>query len=232
MSLTRPRMKARRYFVSMLGLFLLLPSLSWAGPVWDVGNKGRVIYHQGRGDVNGFEIPISQLIFGAEDLKILGGHFAFTTGNLTGLQPGEELFGPGGHFIVRGCIDVTGASEGWCGKKDIRGTLMTGTFLNAKLIQENGQLVLVAEFLEQINPQLAAMLHEPSESDGLLELTLTGNPKLYGWTVDTVTGGSLSLLSEPSSIVTLGLGLIGLFSVLWASRIRRRTIAARFPSPN
>lgn len=215
----------RRQLLLLLGC-LLASIPAWAGPIWEVGKTGKVIYHQDRGPVSGFGLSITQLIFGSQDIKVRSGHFAFTTGSLIGFQPGTELFGSGGKFVLRGCVDGDGNRVGWCDRKDIRGTLISGTFLNAKLVQENGQWVLIAELVEEINPALAALLHESTTSDAMLELTLSGSPEKRCWTVDGVTGGSIKLLSEPASILILTASLIGLWSVLIARRLRQRAMRA------
>jgi hypothetical protein len=199
----------------------LLASIpAWAGSITETGKIGKVIYREGQGAVNGFLISNLQLIFGSEDLGILNERFAFTTGNLLSSQSGNESFDAGGHFIVRGCVASNG--DGSCGAEDIRGTLITGTFLNGKLVQENGQWVLIAELVEHINPALAALLHEPTTSDAMLQLSLSGDPKITGWTVDGVTSGSISLLSEPASVVIFTASLIALCLVFIARRSRQR----------
>jgi hypothetical protein len=212
----------RRYFALLFSLIVAAVP-AWAGPVWNVNDRGTIIYHEGRGPVSGFRLSIASLIFGSEDLQVRDGRFAFTTGAMTGVESGDELFGAGGRFILAGCVKPGGANGRICGAKDIGGILITGQFLNAKLIQEDGQTILVAELVEHINPALAALLHESTTTDALLELDLSGSPRKWGWTVDGVDGGSISALSEPASIEIFGGSLIGLFPFILAGSAMRRS---------
>jgi hypothetical protein len=134
------------------------------------------------------------------------------------------LFGPGGGFAVRGCLDANGDQDRGCGdKNDIRGVLMKGTFLSAELTKQNGQVILVAQFLEQLNPALAKLLNLPTQSEGVMRLILTGSTHPR-WNLDTVNGGSLALLSEPASIATSATSLAGMILILWWAAFRRRRL--------
>jgi hypothetical protein len=214
-----------KYTCAILGFLLAAASTAWAaGPILDVGNRGIVAYRNGRGAVNGMGLSISELIFGDENVRVLGGTFNFRTGALDGSKAMTAFYGPGGHFVIRGCVDTKAAlNPRWCGQGDIKGTLVTGSFLSANLVQEkNGEMILIAQFVEHLNPELAALLDLPITSDGALDLTLAGAPGHPGWIIDPVEGGSLSLLlSEPSSIAMLGVSLLGLYAILAAVRVRK-----------
>ncbi len=109
----------------------------------------------------------------------------------------------------------------------LRGILFTGTFLDAKIVDVNGTEMLEAQVKDQINPQLAALLHLSSTPYvGQLDLKLSSLRSNRWWTCDTVQGGSLvdGNVPEPSSIWLLGSSLLGLGGIRFG-----RALLARFP---
>ena len=106
---------------------------------------------------------------------------------------------------------------------------MTGTLLDAKLFEQNGKVILIAQLVEKLNPALAAQLGVPIQSEGTLELLLSSLDSRPRWIVDRIEGGSLNLmagcrpptpLSEPPSYAILGAGFLGLFVLLRRARTR------------
>jgi hypothetical protein len=201
-----------------------ISAFAWAGSVVDmpIGDAGKIRYGiHSHTQLQGSGIAINDLIYGTKTLETFA-QLAFTTAKATGQSGGGSLlYGPGGGIVVRGCISRSANEGSSCHKGDFRGVIMRGTFLDAKLVDDNGKLTLIARFVETLNPLLAAMLGVPVQSQGTLDLVLS-NLRSYPWIVDKVDGGSLNILSEPSSLATLGSGLLGLFLVVGASVMLRR----------
>jgi hypothetical protein len=199
---------------------------AWAGSILDlpVGQGGKVAYGvKGRTPVYGSGIPLTELIYGTKTLGMSSGRLFFVTGKSSTPNSGSLFFAPGGGFAVRGCVDANGDQDRGCGdKKDIRGVLMKGTFLGAELTKQNGETILIAQFLEQLNPALAKLLNLPDQSEGVMRLILTGSLGHPCWNLDTVNGGSLALLSEPASIATSATSLVGMILILGGTAFRRR----------
>jgi hypothetical protein len=219
-------MNLKRLYVTVALVVMSLSAPAWAGSILDVpvGKGGKVAFGlKGRTPVRGYAIPLTELEYGTGTLDISSGRLFFVTGKSIKSDPSELLFGPGGGFVVRGCLDANGDQDRGCGdKKDIRGVLMKGTFLSAELTKQNGQIILVAKFLEQLNPALAKLLNLPTESEGVMRLILTGPSSHPCCKLDTVNGGSLSVLSEPASIATSATSLVGMSLILWGTAFRRR----------
>lgn len=207
-------------FLLTIGLALLTLSVSaWAGSVdMPIGKGGTVIFGKsGRTDMWGSGISFTELIDGGKQVDLSWGRLFFTTGRGEGWKGNTLSFAPGGEFSVRGCVG--------CGHKhDILGVLMSGTILSAKLEKEGNKSVLIVQFLEHLNPALAALMHLPTVSDGEFELVLGPSLMSPSCVVSSVMGGSLNLftLSEPSSLATLATSLIGLFFILGSGKFGER----------
>jgi hypothetical protein len=205
-------------------LFLLLLVSSFSLPTWagailqmPIGDTGNVFFgNRGRNPVYGRGISLTDLMYGAGTVDLVESRLYFITGRGEGRSGNTLSYGPGGVFVVRGCVDTNG-NPAKCGKGDIRGILMRGTFLDAKIVDEGGEIILVAQILDQLNPALAALLNLPDESVETLDLTMVASEGTRYWTGTNVTGGSLSILSEPSSIAIMGTSLAGLCLLLLAT---------------
>jgi hypothetical protein len=210
-----PTHMTKKFFLT-LGLVLSTLSVSaWAGSIdMPIGKGGTVIVGKsGRTDIWGSGISFTELIDGGKQMDLSWGRLFFTTGRGEGWKGNTLSFAPGGEFSVRGCVG--------CGHKgDILGVLMSGTVLNAKLVKEGKESVLIVQFLEHLNPALAALMHLPTVSDGEFELVLGPNSTTPSCIVSSVMGGNLSLftLSEPASIATLITSLLGLCFVLGSGK--------------
>lgn len=188
---------------------------AWAGPMLDfsIGHYGSVVYapnekhHPG---IWGSRIVVADLMYGANITNILSGRLGFAVGPLVNFSGNNSLWGAGGELSVTGCADLN--HDGKCDKGDFRGSLMTGSFLDAKIVERNGKEVLEAQIVDQLNPQLAALLHLSSRSyTGELELTLTQLSHSCWRVRDGVYGGFLKdfgTVPEASSIWLLGASLL------------------------
>lgn len=216
-------MAQRRLFI--IAIFLVyMSAFAWAGSLLDIpiGDAGKVRYgNHGHGALQGSGISVAELISGTSTLKTVGGRLSFSTTKGLGQSGDSLLYGTGGQIVMRGCIKESGEHGRWCQKGDIRGVLMRGTFLNARVVDQDGKLFLIAQFIETLNPALAALLGLPVESEGTFDLLLSSVPSRWG-NLEQVVGGSLNLLSEPSSIAMLISGLLGLFLPFGVRVISRR----------
>jgi hypothetical protein len=207
-----------RKFLAIAAFALLTISApAWAGSILQmpVGSGGHVTYGKtGHTDLWGSGITITGIIDGGKALDLSWGRLFFSTGSGEGWKGNTLSFAPGGEFAVRGCVDGNGHS-GACGRKgDILGVLMSGKFLNAKLVKEGNKTIFIAQFLEQLNPALAALMKLPVDSEGEFEMVLGPGNGTPSCIVDNINGGSMSILSEPSSIAVLVTSMIGMFLVL------------------
>ena len=169
-------------------------------------------------------LRVGELLYGNNVLPMLPGRLVFASGNFVGSSSAGWFWGAGGSLSVKGCADLN--HDGRCGSGDFKGTLMTGSFLDAKLVDLNGKEVLEAQVVDQINPQLAALLHLAAGTHTQeLDLTLTSiGSRRVRYAVD---GGSLKdcrTVPESSSLLLvaaslLGLGVIG-FSPSAASKLK------------
>lgn len=214
----------RVFPVAVALAFFFISASAWGGSIdMPIGNGGNVEFGKsGRTDIWGSGISFTELIDGGKEMDLSWGRLFFTTGRGEGWKGNTLSFLPGGEFAVRGCIG--------CGQKhDILGVLMSGTILDAKLTKEGNKSVLVVQFLEHLNPELAALMKLPPVSEGEFELVLGPSLMSPSCVVSTVLGGNLSLftLSEPSSLAILASSLLGLFFVLrynsFVPRKRRHT---------
>jgi hypothetical protein len=174
-------------------------------------------------------LKVAQMIYGSNALPMLGGRLTFASGSFVGSSSAGWFWGAGGNLAVKGCADLN--HDGRCGTVDFKGTLMTGSFVDEKLINLNGKEILEAQIVDQINPQLAALLHlsDPTYK-GQLDLMLTSIGG--GWVRYAVDSGSLidcHTVPETSSFLLLGVSLLALglivFSPSAVSRLKglRRT---------
>lgn len=188
---------------------------AWAGPLLEIpiGSGGTFTHGIGRPHSQfwGSAIRANELMYGANIMPILRGRLSFVDRTFVGSNSGTLFWGLGGNITFRGCADLNG--DGKCNKGDLRGILMTGSFLDAKLIERNGRDILQARIVDQLNPQLAQALHLPSTSyTGELELMLV-RLRNGNWRVrDGVQGGFLKggTVPEPSSLWLLGASFLGL----------------------
>jgi len=218
--------------VAAFSLAMLATLPVWAGPIIQlpIRRGGRVTYQPGSHHhvLSGIGIPVDQLILVGGKmptiiLPILMGHLAFTTGIFSSSSV-TTMFGPGGSFVIKGCADLH--LDPKCEKGDLRGTLFTGTFLDAQLINKNGKEILEAQLLLQLAPQLAAFFHLPdTKSIAEMELILVkfgghGHGLQY-----RVQGGSVQdfpVVPEPASIAIFGGSVLALGAVRLVSGLRSK----------
>lgn len=208
----------------IIALFILIVACApaWAGNILDLPVKGGGIFSYGAGELSprfyGRGIRVGDLSYGGT-LPILRGRLDFSGGNFLHSSGKSWFWGPGGSISVRGCADLN--HDGRCGSGDFKGTLITGTFLDTEVITQNGKEILEAQIVDQINPQLATLLHlSNSTYRGELELLLANFGRNRWWVHDRIQGGFLrssGTIPEPPSIWLLGASLV----CLGASRFAR-----------
>lgn len=217
----------RKLGATVLFAALLAGAPAWAGSILELPiNDGGIVWLQAgtrHHRADGAGIKINELVFGADTLSVLNGMMSFTTGNSISASGGNFSFGPGGKITVSGCVSLDGAAQ--CDKNDFRGVLISGTFLGTKILKEQGEWIMVAQFVEQLNPELAALLKLPdSEMKGILELQVTRAKGRPYWP-HPVDGGYLevSSLPEPTSIWLLGT-MVAIFAGMrrGAAMVRKR----------
>jgi hypothetical protein len=200
-----------------------ISAFAWAGSIVDmpIGDAGKVRYRvHSHTALQGSGVSISELIYGSKKI-VANANLSFTTARGIGQSGDSLLYGPGGEILIRGYVGRDGRRPHGSNRDAFQGVLMRGTFLNAKLVDDDGKLMLVAKLVERLNPALAAMLGVPVQSEGTLELLLSDS-RYCGVAVDKVIGGSLNLLSEPSSLSTLSSSLLVFFLAFGAGVVNRR----------
>lgn len=199
---------------------LLVRMPAWAGSILDVnaGDAGTLVgIHapRGSGHLAAKGLDITQIVSGSDILPVVMGSMTFTSGAINGMKPGERLFGPGGTLSVTGCIQQAGGCSS--------SPLITADFINAMLIEKNGQFFLEAEVLETIDPALAALLNLPKNTyKAELELALVRLGRSR-WEIE---GGSLNIIPEPASIFLASLSLL----VMFAAKDFLRDPSAQLPA--
>ncbi len=200
---------------------------AWAGTILDlsIGNRGVFAYSAGERHPRfwGGAIKVGELMYGNNDLSIFRGRLSFSSGSFLRSSGSSLFWGAGGKLSVSGCVDLDHGRK--CDNGDFNGTLMTGKFLDAELINRNGKEILEAQIVDQINPQLAALLHLSSAPHtGELELMLVQLRDGRWWVRDGVQGGLLKnnpTVPETSSIWLLGAGLVGLAVACYGTMVRK-----------
>ena len=189
---------------------------AWAGAIldWSIEGGG-VVQYEFRGDHHRFTgrgIRVGGLTYGGQSLSLLGGRLGFSLGPFVGSNGDGSMFGPGGKLNIRGCADVN--HDGKCGTGDFKGTLLTGSFLDAELVERNGKDVLIAHLISQLNPELAALLNLPNiDYKGELEFVLGNLGGGRWWIRRTVESGHLTMghtVTESPSFWLLGASIVGL----------------------
>jgi len=209
--------KAIRITVTLL-VVACAAAQAWAGTFLDlsIGSGGTFAYGSGERHARfyGIGIKVRDLTVGTKELPLLKGRLNLSDSNFLGSHGSSYFWGPGGTLTVRGTLD------------GVTGTLLTGTFLSAKVVDVNGTEMLEAEIRDQLNPQLAALFHLSSASyTGQLDLVLSAVRTGHWWTHDKVQGGSLTdsggNVPESSSIWLLGASLSAWMGVtLFRRRLR------------
>lgn len=204
------------FFAVVFLVIMVFPAASArAGSILDLkierGGNVRYGLDSRHGFIRGNEIRMVSLVAGANYLRLIGGRLEFVTGYGLGSMHNFSA-GRGGNFSISGCADAN--HDGRCGSGDIKGTLMTGSFLNSELVLQNGKEILQAELVDQLDPRLAAFLHLPDILYlGRLDLMVAAwGEHSRRFVNDRVLSGSLedfSQVPEPASIFLLAASLVG-----------------------
>jgi hypothetical protein len=157
----------------------------------------------------GAGIRIKELDYGTSANAILGGRLDFSGGRFLHSANGIYFWGSGGGLVLRGCADLD--HDGQCGSGDFKGELVTGKFVDAHVVEHNGKEFLIAHIVEQLNPQLAAILHLTNTTfNAKLAIRMSELNSDRWWVRNGIQGGSLTgygIVPESSSIWLLGASL-------------------------
>lgn len=202
----------KRLFCALLVLSALP---AWAGSVGlDIGSGGKLTFKGKNAPVWGGG-SIVDVGMGTGSIPAQG-HFSFETGRFLGTAGKTWMFGSGGRISFSGCLDVNGDGDSakHCDKKDFIGSLFTGSFKNAKIVQIgntntftlSGQLFLtptkglVSEFGVSAAPFLAHI------SLKFTDVCVPSSPASCRASV--VSGKLSSVVPEPTAFLLLAVGML------------------------
>lgn len=205
-----------RFYVAALFVILALGTTASAGTIISFSLKGGGTFGLGSGERSprfwGAGIRIRELDYGSGAAAILGGRLNFFSGRFLRSANGNYFWGSGGGLTLRGCADLN--HNGACDSGDFQGALVTGKFLDGHVVERNGKEFLIAHIVEQLNPQLAAILHLTNASFiGTLGIRMSRLDSNRWWVRNGIEGGDLiggyGTVPESSSIWLLSASLAG-----------------------
>jgi hypothetical protein len=202
-----------RFHIAALFVIFVSVTPALAGTIINFSLKGGGSFGMAVGERAprfwGAGIRIKELDYGAGATAILGGRLDFSSGRFLHSANGSFSWGSGGGLVLRGCADLN--HDGKCGSGDFNGVLVTGKFVDAHLVDRNGKEFLIAHIVEQLNPQLAAILHLPNTPfNAKLGITMALLNSDKWWLRTGIQGGSLTgygTVPESSSIWMLSASL-------------------------
>jgi hypothetical protein len=202
-----------RFHIAALLLIFVSGTPAFAGTIIRFSLKGGGSFGLAIGEhaprFFGAGIRIKELDYGAGADAILGGRLDFSGGRFLHSANGSYFWGSGGGLVLRGCADLN--HDGQCGSGDFKGELVTGKFVDAHVIERNGKEFLIAHIVEQLNPQLAAILHLTNTTfDGKLGIRMSELNSDKWWVRNGIQSGSLTgygTVPESSSIWLLSASL-------------------------
>jgi hypothetical protein len=223
--------------VSVLGLLLVagpaaaVPTLDFA---INAPNTGSIWYEMtggGGGTLNGSNISVSNVVGGLGTAGTAtpvnngvltaceGCRLNFTTGNISGTNSNQWLFGSGGTITLTGAVPAAGADY----------TLFTGTWQNASVTYIGGSFKIAGGiFSSSVNNELANYFGLPGGSgwDGALNLSFLA----YGYPGSTFSSYALGsgdamvstdrppvAVPEPMSLLLVGAGLATTLGASWVT---------------
>jgi hypothetical protein len=204
--------KLRIYAVALFLIFAFGATAS-AGTIVSFTLKGGGTFGLAAGERSprfwGAGIRIKELNYGSGADAILGGRLSFTSGKFLHASNGNYFWGSGGGLVLRGCADLN--HNGSCDGGDFQGVLLTAKFLDGHVIERNGKEFMIAHIVEQLNPQLAAILHLTNASfTGTLGIRMSQLDSGRWWVRSGIEGGELNgygTVPESSSIWLLSASL-------------------------